>query len=58
MKKNNKMSGFQKRLWTVLKFLIIFNILAIPLQLIIHFNVNVYALAFIERAQASFMLES
>lgn len=53
---NIKMTPVQKKLWTVLKFLIVFNLLAIPLHLILYFNVNVYALAFIERVQASFFL--
>ncbi len=51
-----KLSLRQKKLWALLKFLIIFNLLAIPLQLIISFDVNLYPLAFVERAQVSFFL--
>ena len=47
----------QQRLLKVLEFLIIFNLLAIPLQVIIHFNVNLYQLAFIERTHVSVLLD-
>ena len=52
------MTVMQERLWIVLKFLIVFNLLSIPLHLILYFNVNFYALSFIERAQASFFLNA
>lgn len=51
------MSKRQKKLWTLLKFLVIFNILAIPLHLIIYFNFSVYPLALLERSQVSFFLD-
>ncbi|MFA5406043.1 MAG: exosortase/archaeosortase family protein [Candidatus Nanoarchaeia archaeon] len=50
------LSSRQKKLWTILKFLVIFNLMAVPLQLIIYFDINFYPLAFIERAQVSFFL--
>lgn len=51
-----KMSSKEKKLLEVLKFLIIFNLLAIPLHLIITYEFTVYPLAFIERAQVSLFL--
>jgi len=47
----------QQRLWSLLKFLLIFNLLAIPLHLILFFEVDFYPLAFIERSQVSFFLQ-
>jgi len=57
MFENIVLSERQQRLWALLKFLIIFNLLAIPLQLIIFFRVNLYSLALIERAQVTFFLD-
>lgn len=53
---NLELNGFHKKLLTLLKFLIIFNLLAIPLHLIIFFNLNMYPLAYLERSQVSFFL--
>jgi exosortase/archaeosortase family protein len=53
---NVEFNDFQKRLWVLLKFLIIFNLLAIPLQLVLFFDVNLYPLAYVERAQVSYVL--
>ncbi|MBD3312548.1 hypothetical protein GF352_03805 [archaeon] len=50
------LNGFHKKLLTLLKFLVVFNLLAIPLHLIIFFNVNLYPLAYLERSQVSFFL--
>lgn len=46
----------QAKLLALLKFLIIFNLLAIPLHLIIFFKANLYPLASFERSQVSFFL--
>jgi len=56
-KELKKMTPKQRKLFGLLKFLVIFNLLAIPLHLIMYFNVNLYPLAYLERAQASFFLD-
>ncbi len=53
----NKLSPQQRRLLELLNFLIIFNLLAIPLHLILYFKIDFYHLALIERAQVSFFLK-
>ncbi len=46
----------QEQLWQVLRFLIIFNVMAAPLYLIAALNINLYPLELIERDQTSFFL--
>lgn len=45
-----------ERLWQVLKFLILFNLLAIPLYLIFFFKISLYPLQLLERDETSFIL--
>ncbi len=54
--KKIKLSATQEKLYKVLKFLVIFNLLAIPLHIILYFDINLYPLASLEQKQASFIL--
>ena len=54
--KKIKLTKRQKKLLEILKFLVVFNLLSIPLHLIIFLKINLYPLSNIERLQASFIL--